>query len=248
MNFRQIFHNGASSVTFSNGVMTVGDFTVTNDEKNDEPAFIDRGETLTGNYLNLVGIRGFAVTGNYCTVRGEGPFTVSGNYMKILSGDDVTVNGDYCEVHSTNGKVTGNYNEIHGRGNRISGNYNKDKSRSAEAKAALVRMQLGFYDRGLVIASTIASLSSGEGHQRQPQPVAQPAPVGVIYPAASTDPEPAEEDDAKQCVICATRGKTTVCVPCAHSYACVTCVLASKPTTCAICRLPLERVMRIHMA
>jgi len=180
------------------------------------PTFIADGESLSGDYLNVVGSRNFTVSGDYAKVQGESDFHVKGDYCEILSGDRVHARGDYLKVYSTNGTVKGDYNDIYGRGNRITGDYNKDHSREEEARAVLARLHQGPVER--VLAPS------------------RPAPT---YPAMPNDPEALLDDDADEtllCTLCMSRKKNTTVVPCGHVYMCVTCAATSKPVRCGMCR------------
>ncbi|XP_065359672.1 death-associated inhibitor of apoptosis 1-like [Calliphora vicina] len=55
-----------------------------------------------------------------------------------------------------------------------------------------------------------------------------------------------EADDDKLCKICFDKVCNTAYVPCGHVVACTECALASKD--CPLCRVPIERVIRIYFS
>lgn len=92
---------------------------------------------------------------------------------------------------------------------------------------------------------------SSRNHNYQSNiPVPKPEPKITIV----LKPEEEKDEDCPetlQCLICMSRRKITVCLPCMHMTYCVTCSIEcqskSKVLSCPTCRAEIKEVKRIYM-
>lgn len=75
-------------------------------------------------------------------------------------------------------------------------------------------------------------------------------PNGIPLPPAEPEEILETVSSDKVCIVCNTRAKNTVNVPCGHISCCVGCirqyVLTHKKTSCMICKQPIKKVIKVY--
>lgn len=83
-------------------------------------------------------------------------------------------------------------------------------------------------------------------HYQEPSPLERP-----VYPSLPPEgEEEAPEETAEEllCILCSSRQRRAIVIPCGHYYSCLTCMVKHQPRVCALCSGEVTQVVRVFQS